>query len=439
MDAEPTSRAVPDSPGGYARAVVERVFREESGRIIASMIRALGDFDRAEEALQDALAAALEHWPKEGVPDNPGAWLTTAARRKAIDRLRRDKVGVSKHATLAGERTVEGEDEFEEAEKSLSTAFEDDRLRLIFTCCHPALAQEAQVALTLRTLGGLTTEEIARAFLVPPETLAQRIVRAKRKIKDAGIPYQAPPASELSERLPAVLSVIYLVFNEGYSAGYGDALVRHELCSEAVRLGRVLTELVPSEPEVEALLALMLLHGSRRAARTGPGGEPVLLEDQDRSLWDRGEIEEGVALLERALARSRPGPYQTQAAIAALHAQAARPGDTDWAQIAALYGELGAMAPSPVVELNRAVAVAMAQGPEAGLKLIDRLGQSGELDDYLWFHSARAELLRRLGRSRDAATAYRRALGLTGNSPGRSFLERRLREVTIKMEPAGPR
>lgn len=390
---------------------------------MATLIRVLGDFDLAEDAVQEAFAAALETWPRRGIPDNPGAWITTTARNRAIDRLRRERTLSDKTETLKQLAELErlGGDETDVSQ------IPDDRLRLIFTCCHPALSLDARVALTLRTLGGLTTPEIARAFLTSEATMAQRLVRAKRKISSAGIPYRVPPAEVLPERVPAVLAALYLIFNEGYHAREGP-LVRSELCEEAIRLTRVLVRLMPQEPEARGLLALMLLQHARCESRVGPAGDLVLLDDQDRSRWDRSMIAEGLGELERAMQAHRPGPYQVQAAIAALHDRAARPEDTDWPQIVALYTTLAAMSPSPVVELNRAVAVAMADGPGRGLPLVEAL--EDELDRYHLFHSARADLLRRLHRNSESATAYRRALELATNAQERTFLERRLREVT---------
>ncbi|MEO8229989.1 MAG: RNA polymerase sigma factor [Chloroflexota bacterium] len=413
-----------------ARAVVDRLFREESGRSVATLIRLTGDFDLAEEAVQEAFLVALERWPRDGLPANPGAWITTTARNRAIDRLRRARRLAEKQVTIRRHAQIEADLAAvePEAEDEMSP-IADDRLRLIFTCCHPALPIEAQVALTLRTLGGLTTPEIARAFLVPEPTLAQRLVRAKRKIRDAGIPYRVPPDHLLPERLEAVFRVLYLVFNEGYVASSGDALVRRELCAEAIRLGRVLVELMPDEPEALGILALMLLHDARREARVGAGGELVLLEDQDRSRWDRGRIGEGSALVERALRMRRPGPYQVQAAIAAVHDEARSAAETDWVQIALLYARLHDLDPSPVVELNRAVAVAMVDGPARGLALIAGIEADGDLAEYHLLHAARADLLRRLDRRTEASAAYRRALELVGNETERAFLARRLAEV----------
>ena len=402
---------------------IEEIFRAEHGRILATLIRLLGDFDAAEEALQEALAAALEQWPAAGTPANPVAWLVSTGRHKAIDRLRRRA------------RLAEKQDEIAR-HLELSAAEDDapvpeDRLRLIFTCCHPALATEAQVALTLRTLGGLTTEEIAHAFLVPVPTMAQRLVRAKAKIRDARIPYQVPLDDALTERLEAVMVVVYLVFNEGYAATFGARLVRHELCEQAIRLGRMLVELLPPHAEPKGLLALMLLHNSRRETRLDGSGDIVLLEEQDRTRWDRAQIGEGAALVEAAIrAGGRPpGPYALQAAIAAVHAQAPTAAATDWQQIAALYGVLARVHPTPVVELNRAVAVAMSSGIERGLALVDALDRRGELAEYHLLPTARAELLRRLGRHAEAAESYRRALALVSNEAERRHLEKRLREM----------
>lgn len=408
-----------------ARDRVAAVYRAESRRVFATLIRVLGDFDLAEEALHDAFASAVEQWPRDGIPANPRAWLVSAGRFKAIDAMRRRSRFDASLAELA--------ERLDKATRQSETApdedrIEDDQLRLIFTCCHPALMPEAQIALTLREVCGLTTEEIAHTFLTSAPTVAQRIVRAKSKIKNAKIPYQVPSKAELPDRLAAVLHVIYLVFNEGYSASSGDSVTRADLSGEAIRLGTLLSELLP-EAEVQGLLALMLLQESRRVARSSPEGELILLEDQDRSLWNREQIAAGIQLVEQALGSQRFGPYTLQAAIAAVHAEAATAADTHWAQIAALYAVLAQMTPSPVVELNRAVAVAMAEGPLAGLTMIEAILAAGELADYHLAHSARAELCRRLGRREDARESYERALSLARQEPERRFLRARLREL----------
>ena len=403
---------------------LDTLYREERPRALATLIRLLGDFDLAEDGLQEAFAAALEQWPAAGVPRNPRAWLVSTARHKAIDRLRRDKSLAAKQAEIAylGEVAVP-------APGLAEQPFTDDLIRLIFTCCHPALALEAEVALTLKTLCGLSVDEIARAFLVPPSTMAQRLVRAKAKIRGARIPYEVPGSDRLPERLDGVLRVVYLVFNEGYAATSGDALVRRELCNEAIRLGRLLRTLFPDASEVAGLLALTLLHDSRRAARLDERGDLVTLEDQDRSRWDRGQITEGRTLAEAALRRGGVGFYALQAAIAALHAQAVRAGETDWPQIAALYALLLRLHPSPVVALNHAAAVAMGERLDRGLRLIEQLEAGGELQSYHLLPAAKADILRRLGRRAEAAAAYERALELVTHEAERRYLERRLREV----------
>jgi len=408
----------------HARNTVDAVYGSDSRHVLATLIRLLGDFDIAEEALHDAFRAALEQWPRDGVPANPRAWLVSTGRFKAIDAIRR-RTRFEPLPDDIDRRLVADTDD---PEAWNDESIEDDRLRLIFTCCHPALSPDAQVAMTLREVCGLTTEEVARAFLSSPPTVAQRIVRAKAKIRNARIPYEVPTATDLPDRLDAVLRVVYLVFNEGYSASSGAALTRHDLSSDAISLGRLLVELLP-EPEALGLLALMLLHDSRRSARTSPSGELILLNDQDRLLWNRDQIAEGSALVERALAARQVGPYTIQAAIAAVHANAANAAATDWAQIVALYDLLARAEPSPVVELNRAVAVAMRDGPSAGLALIDAILGRGDLSDYHLAHAARADFCRRLGRTAEARAAYERALSLTHQVPEQRFLERRLAEL----------
>jgi RNA polymerase sigma-70 factor (ECF subfamily) len=416
---------MPEPTTEPAREVVERIYREQSRQVLATLIRLLRDFDRAEEALQMAFTAALEHWPRDGLPANPRAWLISAGRFRAIDALRRRARFDASVARMAEEvaRSVAHPATFDEP-----PAIEDDRLRLIFICCHPALAPDARIALTLREVCGLTTEEIARAFLARPATLAQRIVRAKAKIRDAGIPYVVPGPDELSARLGSVLHVIYLVFNEGYSASFGDSLTRTDLSGEAIRLGRLIVELLP-EPEAIGLLALMLLHESRRDARTSADGEIVLLDEQDRGKWNRALMAEGIGLVERALGSPGFGSYSLQAAISALHAEAPHAAATDWAQIAALYDVLVRVDPTPVVALNRAVAIGMRDGAAAGLSQVDELMKDDTLAEYRLAHAARADFLRRLGRREESADAYRRALALTSQGPERRFVERRLREL----------
>jgi RNA polymerase sigma-70 factor (ECF subfamily) len=416
-------------PMDNTAAGIERFYRDEFGRILATLIRLLGDFDLAEDAAQDAFASAVEQWRRDGLPDNPRAWIIGVARHKAIDRIRKQGRFNDRREELI--RMAESGDDEPELDAG---ALPDERLRLIFTCCHPALADEARVALSLRTLCGLTTEEIARAFLTAPATMAQRLVRAKRKIRAARIPYEVPSAELIAERLDAVMAVIYLVFNEGYAASSGERLLRTDLCAEAIRLARILVALMPGEAEPGGLLALMLLHDARRDARIDARGEIVLLEEQDRTRWDRAQIAEGLAHSEAAIRANANGPYAIQSAIAAAHSRAERADTTDWRAIAALYAQLASIRPSPVVELNRAVAVAMAEGPAAGLELIDELAAGGELRDYYLMWSARADLLRRLGRWSEAAESYRAALSRVGSAPERRFIRRRLEEMSAKMK-----
>lgn len=410
-----------------ATAAIDSLYRSDWGRIVATLIRLLGDFDLAEETAQEAFAAAVDQWARDGVPEYPRAWIIQTAKHKAIDRIRRKTVFAEKLELYV----ASGMAPTEETPAYEINEIPDDRLRLIFTCCHPALAPDAQVALTLRMLGGLETDEIARAFLVPNVTMAQRIVRAKKKIRDAGIPYKSPETSELPERLNAVLTVIYLIFNEGYAATRGGPLVRADLCAEAIRLARLIRTLMAPNPpsEVTGLLALMLLHDSRHAARLDEAGDIVLLQDQDRRKWDQAKIAEALPLVEEAF-KASPGPYSIQAAISALHCQAARPEDTDWRQIVSLYGLLERLQPSPIVSLNRSVAVSMVGGPEAALRLIDELDETGDLDSYQLFHAARADMLRRLNRLTEAAKSYSRALALATNDSERRFIEKRLSQTT---------
>ena len=405
------------------QAAVAEAFRSEWGRVVAYLIRVTGQWDLAEECAQDAFTKALERWPRDGIPTSPAGWLKTTARNRAVDRIRREKAGDAKLREAAMSALGDEESRFDD------NGIGDDRLRLMFTCCHPALPVEAQVALTLRTLAGLTTSEIARAFMVPTETMAKRLVRAKGKIRDAAVPYRVPPAHQLPNRLMAVLAVIYALFNEGYSASAGADLVRQNLCAEAIRLGRLLAELMPDEPEALGLLSLMMLHDARRPARVDAAGDLVTLEDQDLRLWDSAAIGEATAVLDAAVRLRRPGPYQLQAAIATCHAAAPTAADTDWAEIADLYRRLAEMVPSPVVALNRAVAVAMADGPEAGLLIVEKLEQSGVLADYHLLPATRADLLRRLGRNQQAEIAYRRALDLAPTDAERRYLAKRLAEV----------
>lgn len=404
--------------------LLDEIYRKESRRVFATLIRLLGDFDLAEDAMHDAFKTALEQWDEKGIPANPRAWLVSTGRFKAIDRMRRQ----SRFDPLLEERTRQMEADTTDPSTQVDKEIEDDVLRLIFTCCHPALSSDVRVAMTLREVCDLTTEEIASAFLVKPPTLAQRIVRAKAKIREAKIPFQVPPEHELPDRLETVLQVIYLIFNEGYYASSGESVTRVDLSNEAIRLGRLILDLLP-DPEVSGLLALMLLHGSRQSARTTPAGDLILLEDQDRSLWDRDMIEEGLLLVERAFSSNRLDPYTLQAAIAAIHAEASEPEDTDWAQITGLYSLLLRLNPSPVIELNRAVAIAMRDGPQAGLQQIDVILDRGELSDYHLAHSARAELCRKLGRTKDARASWEHALSLTQQEPERRFIERKLREL----------
>jgi RNA polymerase sigma-70 factor (ECF subfamily) len=418
-----------------AADAVARVFHDEHGRAIATLIRVLGDFDLAEEAVADAYVTALEKWPADGTPSNPGAWIVTTARNRAIDRARRAQAFARKAALIAGDAAFDASARagaVRAAAEDEMHPIPDDQLRLIFTCCHPALAPEASIALTLRTLGGLTTPEIARAFLVPEATLAQRLVRAKKKIRVAGIAYEVPGGDRLAERLDAVLRVIYLVFNEGYDASEGEGLIRRELCAEAIRLARIVAELMPEEPEAQGLLALLLLTDARRPSRVAPDGGLVRLEDQDRGGWSKPEIDEGSALVERALRAGRVGPYQLQAAIAAVHDEAAVAADTDWQQILGLYEVLLRVTPSPVIALNRAVAVGEVMGAASGLAAVDSLAADPSLADYRFFHAARADFLRRLGRWSEAADAYERASGLGPNAAERAYLERRLAEVRTR-------